>query len=248
MADFKTHIATSTVVGIGYGAIGYWGLGFEAPACLLASGLCGVCGMLPDIDSDSGVPLRESIAFGAAVVPMLMVDRFERMGLPIESIVLLGAAIYLFIRFVVAWLIKRYTVHRGMWHSVPAAVTVGFAAFFICSGPYVEVRIFKAGAVFLGYLTHLVLDEVWAIEWTALGFRFKRSFGTALKLWGDNLWGNVSVYAKLAALMLVAVGDPLLMEHLGFHDTKVHRTARTLFDDVLRQGGVWLENGGTVRR
>src|SRR5687768_1680103 len=76
MAGFKTHIATSTALGIGYGSAAF--LFFEAlPGdCLLAAGLCSVSGMLPDLDSDSGVPVRESITFAAAVVPMLMMRRF----------------------------------------------------------------------------------------------------------------------------------------------------------------------------
>ena len=66
MAGFKTHITTSTVLGIGYGAGAHLLYGLPLDTCMLAGGLCSVSGMLPDLDSDSGVPIRESMAFAAA--------------------------------------------------------------------------------------------------------------------------------------------------------------------------------------
>ena len=66
---------------------------------MLAGGLCSVSGMLPDLDSGPGVPLRESVAFAAAVVPMLMIDRLAQLGLAPETMVLAGGLIYLLIRF-----------------------------------------------------------------------------------------------------------------------------------------------------
>src|SRR5271156_5506914 len=117
MAGFKTHITTSTLLGIGGGAAAFAFYHVPVPACALAAGLCGVSGMLPDLDSGPGRPLRESTAFAAAVVPMMLIDRFKALGLAPESIVLAGAAIYLAIRFGVGWLLRHTTVHRGMFHS-----------------------------------------------------------------------------------------------------------------------------------
>ncbi len=217
MAGFKAHITTSTVLGAGYGAAAH--IGFDVPLdkCVLAAGLCSVSGMLPDLDSDSGVPVRELFALAAAIVPMLMIDRFEQLNLSHESMVLAGGLIYLLIRFGVAGIFKRYTVHRGMWHSIPAAATVGLLAFLICSCPDIHERIFKAGAVVLGFMSHLFLDELVSIQWTGWRFRLKRSFGTALKLWSNNMWANVSTYGKLVLLIAIAMGDPVLMNKLDQH-------------------------------
>ena len=121
--------------------------------------------MLPDIDSDSGTPLRESMAFAAAVVPMMLLHRFQHWGMSHELIILAGAGVYLLIRFGLAALLKRYTVHRGMFHSLPAAAIFGEIAFLLASGDDVRLRVYKAGAVVLGYLSHLVLDEIYSIEW-----------------------------------------------------------------------------------
>lgn len=206
MADFKTHISTSTVVGVGYGAIGY-ACGIPAPACFLSAGLCSISGMLPDLDSDTGIPLRESVLFGSAVIPMLMVDRFQQLGFGSEMMVLLAGLIYLVIRFVVAEAFRRYTVHRGMWHSIPAAVTVGLLAYLIVAGDEFHIRVFKAASVFTGFMVHLILDEIWSFEWTGRKLRIKRSFGTALKFYSKKTWANISTYGKLIAIIVLLVGD-----------------------------------------
>jgi membrane-bound metal-dependent hydrolase YbcI (DUF457 family) len=214
MADFKTHITTSTVLGGGYAALGaYYGLAIEAS--LVAGGLCAVGGMLPDIDSDSGVPVRETMGFAAAVTPMLLVDRFQHLGFNYEQMVLAGAASYLLVRFGIARLLMRYTVHRGMFHSIPALLIFTGLAFLVCGCNNLQLRYFKAGGMFLGVFSHLALDEIFAVQWIRGRWRFKSSFGTALKLWGDSAWGNLSAYAKLAAVVVLILSEPMIMERYG---------------------------------
>lgn len=217
MAGFKTHITTSTFVGVGYAVGGSLLLGAELPTVVLAGGLCSVSGMLPDLDSDSGVPVREMTAFGAAVVPMLMMDRFRQMGMDQEMMVFVGGLIYAVVRFGVVEIFKKYTVHRGMWHSIPAAAVAGLLAFLVGSCEEMDLRLYKAGAVVAGFMTHLILDEIWSFEVKQGRFRLKKSFGTALKFWSRNTWANISVYAKLIVLAFLAVGDPVMMEEYGVH-------------------------------
>jgi len=200
MAGFKTHITVSSVLGVGLGGTACLAYGVPWPTCVLAGGLCSVSGMLPDIDSDSGRPFHESMAFAASVVPMMLLPHFQRVGMSHESIVLSAATIYIAIRFGVAWLLKRYTVHRGMFHSLPAAAVFGEIVYLMAAGEDTRVRLFKAGAVVLGFVSHLLLDELYSIEWRHGHLRLKSSFGTALKLFGQSGWANLSAYGKLAIL------------------------------------------------
>jgi hypothetical protein len=211
MAGFKTHITVSSLVGVGYGGAAFYYYGVPLPACVLAGGLCGVSGMLPDLDSDSGTPVHESVAFAACVVPMMLLQRLVQAGVSHESMVLIGATVYLAIRFGLGALLRRYTVHRGMFHSIPAALIFGEIAFLLSTGEDVRVRLFKAGAVVLGYLTHLLLDEIWSIEWSHGHLRLKSSFGTALKLFGHSGWANVSVFAKLILFTAAVFTEPQWM-------------------------------------
>ncbi len=224
MADFKTHITCSTLAGVGLGAAGY-SYGIPIESCILAGGLCSVAGILPDLDSDSGVPYRESVAFISAFVPMLMISRFQSLGWTRESIVLACACMYVGIRFGVAELFRRYTVHRGMWHSLPAAATVGLLAFLITDHQHLELRIYWTAAAVAGFLVHLVLDELYSVDFR--GIRLKKSFGSALKLWStQGAWPNVSTYGKLIVLALLAWGDPMLMQYMEEHHPVGVHTAR----------------------
>ncbi len=229
VADFKTHITGSTLVGI---AFGYWGVtqqGMSVETGILAAGLCSVSGMLPDLDSDSGIPLRETSMFASAVVPILMLDRFREMQLSHESMVLATMLIYLGIRFVIVEFFRRFTVHRGMWHSLPAAATAGLAAYLVMPCPEESIRLFKTAAIVIGFLVHLILDEIWAIEFGFLRFRAKKSFGSALKLFGNNQLSNLVVYAQVIFLAYLAWGDhdisDRIREHTRFDDPHIAQPA-----------------------
>ncbi len=212
MADFKSHITGSTLVGIAYG---YWGVaqqGMSIESGILAGGLCSVSGMLPDLDSDSGIPLRETSMFASAIVPMLMIDRFRDLELSHEAMALAAMLIYIGIRFVLVEFFKRYTVHRGMWHSIPAAASAGLIAYLLMPCVSEATRVYKSMAVVVGFLVHLTMDEIWSIDLTH--GRIKKSFGTALKFFGSSALANLSVYAKLFLLLYLVSSDHAILDRL----------------------------------
>jgi membrane-bound metal-dependent hydrolase YbcI (DUF457 family) len=215
MAGFKTHVTTSSLFGIGYAGVGHYAMGVPWDSALVAGGLCGIAGMLPDLDSGSGRPLRETMGFAAAIIPMLLIDRLQQVGLTYEQLVLVTGGLYLLIRYGAAKMLAKYTVHRGMFHSIPAALTFAGVAFLICGCSNLHLRYFKAGAVMLGVMSHLILDEIYSVEWHRGRIRFKKSFGSAIKLWGSNIWANLSAWGKLALVVLLIMGEPMVMEQYG---------------------------------
>ena len=214
MANFKTHITASTTLGIGYGAGGYLLLDMPVESAVLATGLCSVSGMLPDLDADKGRPLKEGMAFLAAIAPMLMVERLTHLQLAPETMVAVAALFYVLIRFGLTRIIQKFTVHRGMFHSLPAAVIAAELGFLACMCADTNTRLYKAGAVLLGFMSHLLLDELWSIEWKFGRVRLKRSFGTAVKIWGRTAGANVITLAILIACTSAAYGDHSIMEWL----------------------------------
>jgi hypothetical protein len=240
MAGFKTHITTSSLLGVGYAGLGYH-LGVPIESTLIAGGLCGVGGMLPDIDSDSGIPFRESMGFAAAIVPIMLLDRFRELGLNYEQNVLATGGMYLFVRFGLARLLAKYTVHRGMFHSLPAAFVFAGVVFLLCGSGNLQLRYFKAIGVFLGVMSHLILDEIYSFEWTGGRWRIKKSFGTALKLWGKNGWANVSTYGKLFLVISLILGEPMVMERYGHESSlaisREEWTSRIARSDPFRTEG-----------
>ena len=97
--------------------------GLPLDTAILGGAICGFSGMLPDLDSDYGTPLRETMSFTAAILPMLLIHRFQSLGLRPDEMALLGVSVYLFMRFGITNMIRKYTVHRGMFHSIPAGLT-----------------------------------------------------------------------------------------------------------------------------
>ena len=201
----------STATGIAYGAAGLLYGDMPPGVCLLAGGLCSVSGMLPDLDSDSGVPLRESLAFAAAVVPMLMVPRWRGLNFSAEAMILAGALVYLLVRFGLGWFLKKYTVHRGMFHSIPAAIIATEVAFLVYAPQDVSLRYFVSFAVAAGFMSHLILDEIWSVGVKRGQLALKKSFGTAVKFWGNSLYANFSCYGKLVLLSYLVLQDPVWM-------------------------------------
>ncbi len=196
MAGFKTHVSVSAGLGVGYGLVGY-ACGLPTSTAVVAASLCAIGGMLPDMDGDTGVPVREIVPITAAVIPVLMLDIFKHLGLNREQIFIAVMCLYFLIRFGVGVPFKRLTRHRGMWHSIPAAINVGLICFLVCSYQDLGPRLFKSVAISLGFLSHLLLDEVWSVSW----FRLKQSAGTAFKLFSrDRVWPNLLTYGILIGL------------------------------------------------
>lgn len=210
MPGFTTHVTASATLGVGAGIAGY-SAGLPLTTCAVGAGLCTIGGMLPDLDGDTGVPMRETVHLVAAVVPVLVLGSLQAAGLDRESIVLALVGMYVLIRFGLGEWFKRVTVHRGMWHSIPAALNIGLIALLICSGEEILPRAFKAGAVMIGFLSHLVLDEFASIDLFRL--RVKESSGTALKLWtSHHWWPNVLTYGLLGVLLFSASRHPVIRD------------------------------------
>ena len=207
MPGFQVHITVSTAAGIGYAAWGWSQYDLPLGTCALAGGLCSIAGIMPDLDSDSGVPSRETISFAAAVVPMLVFNRLQVQGLTIEQMVLFGAPMYLLIRYGLGAIFKSASVHRGMFHSIPAAVIAGLIGYLVCDSGVHLVHNYKAFAVGLGYLIHLVLDEIWSVELSSGIPHLKKSSGTALKFIGDKPGPTLMTYGLLCLLLMLTANE-----------------------------------------
>ncbi|WP_010581871.1 metal-dependent hydrolase [Schlesneria paludicola] len=206
MAGFHTHITVSTVVGAAYAFVGVNVLNLPLSTCAIGGGLCSIAGIMPDLDSDHAIPARETLSFLAAVAPMLLFYRFHYEGLATENILLFGAPLYLLIRFGCGQML-RVSVHRGMFHSLPAAAIAGLIAYCLCDTGVSTGRNFKAVGATIGYLVHLLLDEIWAVEFSGVHLRLKKSFGTAMKFFGNSPQANSGTWALLAGLSFFAAHD-----------------------------------------
>jgi hypothetical protein len=227
MANFQTHLTASTVLGIGYGAVAHQMYGVPMPTALLAAGFCSVSGMLPDIDSGPGRPLREITTFMASVIPAMLLGRLFHAGVTAETAILVGAILYVVIRFGLTAAMHHLTVHRGMFHSLPAMAIFGELTYLLIGDDNDARRWFLASAVMAGYFSHLLLDEIYSVQWNGAP-RVKKSFGTAIKFFGEGWWPNLTTYVKLSVLTLVVLREPGIIGQLqqGHIDGAVQQIAR----------------------
>lgn len=207
MAGFRMHITVSGAVGVVYGGFAVQPLGFPTETGILAAGLTTVGGMLPDLDSDSGVPVREMFGLAAVVMPLLLIPRLVYLDVSREGILATMLFGYVLIRYVVANVFKRFNVHRGMYHSIPAMLIAGLIVYLGYHSPDRNLRILLGIGVMLGFLSHLILDEIYSVDLRGIRIKLKSSAGSALKFFSPSLYATTVCYAILGGLLYLAYQD-----------------------------------------
>lgn len=204
MASYRGHLTFSTALGAGYAAAGYWQFHLDWGPALLGGGLTAVGGLLPDLDSDSGVPVRELFGLAAVLGPFLLLHRFESEGFSTEQVLVLMAGVYILIRYGLARLFKKVTVHRGMFHSIPALLIAGLVIFIGYAHHQMLYRIYLAAGVMLGFLSHLVLDELCSVGFSGAKLTLNQFAGSALKFISKSYPATLATYSLLVGLGCVA--------------------------------------------
>lgn len=218
MASFQEHVGFSGMLGVGYGLAATFLLGFTPTQGALAGYLAGVGGMLPDLDAPSGKPGQEIFSLTAAVAPLVLIGsvlRWAKLPTDTETVMLTMLVMYFAIRYGGSWFVAKLSVHRGMFHSVPAILIAAEATYLFYPTSQLEVKFLMAGAIAVGFFSHLLLDEFYSFRWSGPIPKTKRSFGTALKLWGNEFGPSAFTYVLLAFLTFITLEDAGLIASPG---------------------------------
>ena len=226
MAGFRMHISVSTLCGVAYGAVAVQVLDHPPETAILAAGLTAIGGMLPDLDSDSGTPIREMFGLAASVVPLLLYKRLEALGLSHEGILSAIVLIYLFVRYGLANLFKHLTVHRGMFHSIPCMLIIGLLTYLAYDSPWHSTRILLGLGVMIGFLSHLVLDEIYSVDFNGIRLKLKSSAGSAVKFFSPSFVATTICYGILGALMFMTYAEFKGSNHQTANDLRAFLPAR----------------------
>ena len=210
MAAYREHVSVSGLLGVAVG-LGSWQLlGFTIVQSMLAGWLTAIGGILPDLDSESGRPVREMFGLTAAVAPLLLLGRvLYWTGLPNdpETVMVLFLAMYLGIKYGLAALVGAVSVHRGMFHSIPALLIAAEGTYLLYPGDSIRVKFLMGAAVSIGFFSHLLLDELYSVQWSGVRITLKKSAGSAIKLFGPGFGGNAVAYMLLAGLTIVTLTE-----------------------------------------
>ena len=202
MANFTTHIGVGTVVA---GALATLTLAADvvAPENLVAVTLAGVLGsVLPDIDLKESRPSRAMFA-GLAVFFSFAVLFNVATKYSIAELWIVWLGTLVGVRYGLHTIFHKVSVHRGIWHSLLAGAfcsVLTAIVFFRFLGRPDGVAWLAGGFMMIGYLTHLILDEIYSVD--VMDVRIKSSFGTAVKLFDTRY---ITASLAMAAAMAAAV-------------------------------------------
>ncbi len=182
MANFNTHI-TYAAAGAGLLSVLCLQVGMVDQRDALTLALIGtIGGILPDVDLQRAYPSRIMFSMLGIFTAFLMVFSLKN-DRSILELWLIGLGTFIGIRFPFWQLFHKYTTHRGSIHSLVAALFATFsttAISFHVLGKDDFTSWLIGLFLLLGFLLHLVLDEIYSVDF--MNYRIKRSFGTALKL------------------------------------------------------------------
>lgn len=204
MAGFKGHVSFGVLTAITYcfllHTFTYLPM-FTIKASFVAAVIASI---LPDIDSNSGHAIQIIFALLALLATSALFDSYSQ-GHIISTkgaLISLGTGVTIFTLAQGAF--KKVTNHRGAFHSIPMALIFGLltATFLSQLAMSSQSQIAISLAVTLGYLSHLLLDELNSLAVkSTLKLKPKKSFGTALKLTSSSSLATASMYVSLCYLL-----------------------------------------------
>lgn len=183
MANFTTHFTVAAAGGVLVGGLGWFAGLWPFVDSFPVAGLVALGGVVPDIDADQSRAVRLIFTLMAMLAVVGCVSALQPF-LSLAELSGAGVAAYLFVRYPLSSLFKRFSVHRGIWHSLIAAVLSALAVAVVSYHLFIQTAMQSwcfAAAMLVGVLIHLLLDEIYSID--IEGRRLKRSFGTAFKLY-----------------------------------------------------------------
>lgn len=223
---FREHIAIGAIISmVVVVGVYFYALVTDPWLLVILFGVTIVGSFLPDVDSDSSMPFY--LVFGTATLVAGGIVLLYTLSSPYaadwRTLIGIPAAALLFFWFVIGGIVKRYTKHRGIFHSLPALAIAGVGTFLLARhyGLDDTVAWVFGAAIAIGFASHLVLDEIHAgVTLDGIPFNPKNSLGSAIKMFSRSTRTDVAAYLVLAALMYSAFQTPVAQAYF-YNDSEV---------------------------
>lgn len=206
MGNYRQHLTFASGLGVIYAAGSVVAVGIPWVYGTTAVMLTTLSGLLPDIDSDSGVEMKSFtgimgvLAAVAVWHKIALLDPVPAFELHLWAVILA----YIFVRHGLRGLVARFTVHRGMSHSVPTCLIWGALTYLYYPSDHDLIRTMMALSVMLGFFSHLLLDEICSVD--LHGARLNKAFGTAIKFWSPSPISTLIIYSIMGYLAWRVIG------------------------------------------
>jgi hypothetical protein len=87
-----------------------------------------------------------------------------------------------------------------MFHSLPALAISGLAVFLVYHNDNLRERYYLTASVMVGFLSHLLLDELYAVNFNGVSISLNQFAGSAVKLYSSSFKATAATYIILATL------------------------------------------------
>jgi len=231
MADFKTHLNVGAATGFGLSIFTYmvdWISNIYMAVIIFFATVIG--SFLPDMDSDSGLPVKIIFGLYAYLAATLALYFVNDAGYSVIFLVTVPAVAFVFVNVVLEKIFSKYTSHRGVFHTIPAILIIFLLSLKIAHQtrlPLMEQFVISL-SLGMGYFCHLLLDEIYAInfltgsksksngfsfkKWIKRHFGVKHSFGTALDLGFNQDEKYPGIIAYIILITLIIMTYPILKQ------------------------------------
>ena len=205
MGNYRQHITFASFLGGFYSAGASFWFGVHWFYGTVATLLTTLSGLLPDLDSASGVELKGFTGILGVLAALAVWDSVGRADPPPIFEVHLWAVVlsYVVVRHGLRRVLSRLSKHRGISHSLPTCAVWGLLTYLNYPSKYHGLRVLMALAVVIGFFSHLLLDEICSVD--LRGARVNKAFGTAIKLWAPSPWTTLAMYALLSYLTWLTI-------------------------------------------
>jgi len=183
---------------------------------IIVSLVMGIIGsIMPDIDLKNTIPYKifKNFLYLLAILILFLINmRYSSEAIFIDininnlNITQIQILIEVLFTFLIIYIFIKWfdnnTIHRGLMHSIPFAIFTSILNIQFFSLINEEMEVFRLNTFvigflfFAGYITHLILDEYYSIDF--YNKKIKKSFGSALKLIDkNNLFGTFLIYSYI---------------------------------------------------
>lgn len=205
MGNYRQHITFASFLGGFYSAAAWFWLGVHWFYGTVATLLTTLGGLLPDLDSASGVELKGFTGILGVLAAAAVWDQFAKADpAPMFELHLWAVVLaFVAVRHGLRRVLSRLSKHRGISHSLPTCAVWGLVTYLYYPSKSHALRLLMALAVALGFFSHLLLDEICSVD--LRGARVNKAFGTAIKLWAPSPWTTLAMYGLLSYLAWMAI-------------------------------------------
>jgi LexA-binding, inner membrane-associated putative hydrolase len=201
VGNYRQHIGFAGVLGSAYAVGAFFLAGVHWLYGIVAALLATLSGLLPDLDHPVGVELKGFTGILGVLTALAVWDhvRADDPNWPFEMDLIAVVSSFVLVRHGLRHVLARLMVHRGISHSVPTCAVWAALAYLYYPSPVHMVRLLMAAAVVVGFMSHLLLDEMCSVD--LKGERLNKAFGTAMKFWAPSPRATLAIYSILAFLI-----------------------------------------------